>query len=184
MEWPEGKGGYTVVIASLPAKAGAAEARAKAQAALDAGLGNVGVLRTARFPNLAPGYLVVFSGVYSTAGEAQQAAAHAASRFPGAYPRQIAAPVVQWPEGRAGYTVVLASLPASAGRAAAEEKATEASARDLPKVGVLGSDEFSSLQPGFLVVFSGVYATLEQAEAAAAQAAAAYPAAYARPVTP
>jgi len=70
--------------------------------------------------------------------------------------------VGSWPAGKRGFTVVLAS-PTS--RAAAEKRA-EAEAAKGTEVGVLDSDDFSSLRGGYFVVFSGVYDTENAAEAA------------------
>lgn len=50
----------------------------------------------------------------------------------------------------------------------------------LPQAGVLVSDAFASLHPGYLVIFSGVYATLAGAQRAAAAAQLRYPGAYSR----
>jgi hypothetical protein len=84
-------------------------------------------------------------------------------------PRQPPPPrrgqLTKWPAGTDGFTVVLASVP-DGGRAPATQKAKEASDAGLPEVGVLTSSEYSSLHPGYLVVFSGVYATRDEAEAA------------------
>lgn len=91
--------------------------------------------------------------------------------------------LVEWPLGQNGYTVVLASLPTSAGRAAATKKAKEASLSGLPEVGVLDSSEYSSLHPGYYVVFSGIYNTLADARQAADDArATGYPQAYSRQI--
>jgi hypothetical protein len=81
---------------------------------------------------------------------------------PAAAPRgQLA----KWPPGTDGFTVVLASVP-DGGRVSATQRAKQASAKGLPEVGVVSSSEYSSLHPGYLVVFSGVYATRSEAEAA------------------
>ena len=76
-----------------------------------------------------------------------------------------------WPKGRTGWTLVLASLPASAGRKAAVGKARQALDAGLTQVGVLDSSEFSSLHPGYFVVFSGTYDSLSEAQDAASRAA-------------
>jgi hypothetical protein len=76
-----------------------------------------------------------------------------------------------WPKGRSGWTLVLASLPASAGRKAAVGKARQALDAGLTQVGVLDSSEFSSLHPGYFVVFSGTYDSLGEAQDAASRAA-------------
>jgi hypothetical protein len=91
----------------------------------------------------------------------------------------------QWPAGKNGYTVVIESLPAGGGgTAAAFRKARQAAAAGLPQVGVLDSGKFSSLHPGYAVVFSGVYASLAQAQSAAnAAAAKGFGSAYARQIT-
>ncbi len=79
--------------------------------------------------------------------------------------------LTSWPSGRSGYTVVLESLPASTGRSLAFARARSASRAGLPQVGVLDSSRYSSLHPGYLVVFSGIYSSRAQAEAARAAAA-------------
>jgi stage II sporulation protein D len=89
-----------------------------------------------------------------------------------------------WPAGRSGYTVVLDSIPESSGEKAARAEATNAARSGLPSVGVLRSSDFSSLRPGYWVVFTGVYGSAGQAAAAARTASGRYPAAYARQVTP
>jgi hypothetical protein len=83
--WPRGRTGYTVVLASLPISGGARAALAAARRARREGLPRVGVLVSGRFPSLARGYYVVFSGYYPAAGPALRAAA----RRPGAYARLV-----------------------------------------------------------------------------------------------
>ncbi len=70
-----------------------------------------------------------------------------------------------WPGNENGWTVVLTSYPKTTGRAAALSTASSA-AKGLTGVGILDSSGFSSLQPGYLVVFAGVYASQSDAEAA------------------
>jgi hypothetical protein len=92
--------------------------------------------------------------------------------------------LIEWPRGRSGWTLVLASLPTSAKREAALAKARQALAAGLPQVGVLDSSRYSSLHPGYFVVFSGIYDSLSTAQTAATRAAdAGYGNAYARRVT-
>jgi hypothetical protein len=89
-----------------------------------------------------------------------------------------------WPAGRSGFTVVLESLPTSSGRSLALDRARAASRAGLPQVGVLDSSRYSSLHPGYYVVFSGVYGSLGQAQSAQATAAAkGFRLAYAREIT-
>jgi hypothetical protein len=89
---------------------------------------------------------------------------------------------IAWPN-RNGFTVVLASIPArGTGRKDADAKAKLALSRGLRKVGILVSGKFSSLHPGYLVVFSGVYDTLDDAQTAATRAHGRFPNAYARQI--
>jgi hypothetical protein len=81
--------------------------------------------------------------------------------------------------------VVLESIPAgSNGRALALTRARAASTAGLPQVGVLDSSGFSSLHPGYFVVFSGVYDSRGQADRAHAVAQAkGFSSAYVRQIT-
>jgi hypothetical protein len=92
--------------------------------------------------------------------------------------------LIEWPRGRNGWTLVLASYPTSTRRETAVAKARQALEAGLAQVGVLDSSRYSSLHPGYFVVFSGVYPTLSAAQDAASRAAdAGYGNAYARRVT-
>jgi len=72
--------------------------------------------------------------------------------------------LITWP-GPAAYTIVLASLPVSGGKDAARQKALEALHSGLgPDVGVLASSDYSSLHPGYYVIFSGVYRSQSDAQ--------------------
>jgi hypothetical protein len=89
-EWPAGKSGYTDVLESLPETSGRLNALARAKAAKRAGLPAVGVLRSAGYSSLHPGYYVVFSGVYSTQNQASSALAAARGKgFPNAYQARV-----------------------------------------------------------------------------------------------
>jgi hypothetical protein len=88
--WPPGRSGWTIVLFSYPATAGTDAPYATAARAARAGLREVGVIHTDQFASLHPGYYVVFSGVYSSAGEAEAALRTArVSGFTSAYTRQI-----------------------------------------------------------------------------------------------
>ena len=87
------------------------------------------------------------------------------------------------PPSQDGYTVVIASMPATGGRAVAIRKAREALAARLPEVGVLDSGEFSSLHPGYYVVFSGIYPDQRGALNGIGRVQALYPAAYIRQIS-
>jgi hypothetical protein len=64
-------------------------------------------------------------------------------------------------------------------------QARDAVDQGLRHVGVLTSSGFSSLHPGYLVVFSGVYANRSAAEQALSRAkAAGYAAGYTREIVP
>lgn len=91
--------------------------------------------------------------------------------------------LVEWPPSQNGYTIVIASLPSGGGRAQAIRKAREVLRSDLPEVGVLDSAEFSSLHPGYYVVFSGIYADQRAALAGIGRVQRLYPAAYIRQIS-
>ena len=87
--WPA-RNGYTVVLASIPARGtGLAEATAKAKQALGRGIKDTGILTSANFASLHPGYYVVFAGVYATLDDAQTAARRISGSYPNAYARQV-----------------------------------------------------------------------------------------------
>ncbi|MBA3734921.1 MAG: zinc ribbon domain-containing protein [Actinobacteria bacterium] len=90
-----------------------------------------------------------------------------------------------WPAGQTGYTVVLESIPAGGGgRTLAFERARAASRAGLPQVGVLDSGRYSSLHPGYYVVFSGVYSSRGKADGAQVAAnSKGFGAAYVRQIT-
>lgn len=92
--------------------------------------------------------------------------------------------VVSWPEGRRGWTVVIASLPEGQGRQAATAKAREVLEAGLP-AGVLVSSSYSGLHPGYLVVFTGVFDSRTRAEERVSEARErGYGTAYAREIAP
>jgi len=90
--------------------------------------------------------------------------------------------LVEWPPGQTGYTIVLASLPESAGRSAAIRAGQKAAQAGLSDVGVLNSSDYSSLHPGYWVIFTGIYDTLDEAKSALDTARATYPQAYTRQI--
>ena len=91
--------------------------------------------------------------------------------------------LITWP-ARDGYTIVLQSIPRSTGRTEAVHTAKEALAAGLTRVGVLDSAQYSSLHPGYYVVFSGVYSSNAAASAHLSQAlSAGFKSAYMRPIT-
>jgi hypothetical protein len=90
--------------------------------------------------------------------------------------------LTEWPPGQSGYTVVLLSLPESGGQGPAVRAGQQANGAGLPEVGVLNSSDFSSLHPGYYVVFSGIYNSLDEARSALDTARASYPQAYTRQI--
>jgi hypothetical protein len=93
--------------------------------------------------------------------------------------------ITQWPPSRSGWTVVLDSLPTSNGKAPALAEARQALHLGLKKVGVLDSGQFSSLHPGYYVVFFGIYSSQAAAQSSIIDAhQKGYGGAYPRRITP
>jgi hypothetical protein len=91
----------------------------------------------------------------------------------------------QWPTGQSGWTVVLASLPTANGRDFALAQARAAEHGGLQAVGIIDSSQFSSLHPGYYVLFAGVYNSFDDASTGATTARAhGYPRAYPKRITP
>lgn len=93
--------------------------------------------------------------------------------------------IIDWPQGRSGYTIILKSVPEGRGRGAAETEARKAIDAGLDEVGVLSSSNFSSLNAGYWVVFTGVYDTEAGSRADLPTVRQnGYPIAYIREITP
>jgi hypothetical protein len=90
--------------------------------------------------------------------------------------------LIRWPRGTNAWTIVLISLPQTGGGGPARSKADEALKRGLRQVGVIDSSRFASLHPGYYVVFSGVYASEEEATGQLQRAKALFPLAYTRQI--
>jgi hypothetical protein len=89
--WPRNANGWTIVLVSYPKTNGRPAAFQTAARAAKAGLHQVGVLDSSRYPSLQPGYYVVFAGIYPGRLDADAAVATARQAgFAGAYTRQIA----------------------------------------------------------------------------------------------
>jgi len=125
-------------------------------------------------------WTALLAGVVAAAGAAvavryghQHRTAAAATTYVAPAPK-LAAPAaahgsngrVVWPQQLDAWTVVLASTPAPAGRKGASAFAAHAARDGLPQVGVLESNAFGTLHPGYFVVFSGVYGAAGDAQAA------------------
>lgn len=91
--------------------------------------------------------------------------------------------LTKWPAGHGGWTIVLDSLPSGSPVAYAE--ARQALRKGMKRVGVLNSSGYSSLHPGYLVVFAGIYGSEADAQGAVLNAHEhGYGGAYPRRITP
>jgi hypothetical protein len=75
-----------------------------------------------------------------------------------------------WPAGESGWTIVLVSYPKAFGRDQALTTARKAAKAGLAQAGVIDSSRYASLQPGYFVVFAGIYGSKADADAAVATA--------------
>jgi hypothetical protein len=76
-------------------------------------------------------------------------------------------------------------VPESEGRSQADAAADRARSNGLTQVGVLDSSDYSSLNSGYWVTFSGIYDTQQQAESGLSRARSnGFPTAYTRAVRP
>jgi hypothetical protein len=71
--------------------------------------------------------------------------------------------IASWPAGESGWTVVLASTTS---KSSADDKAQGFIDDGISGVGVLNSDDFGSLNPGYWVVYSGQYDSQAEARSA------------------
>jgi len=71
-----------------------------------------------------------------------------------------------WPAGRSGWTAIVSSYPEPHGRKTARATAERAVKAHLPQVGTLDSSNYASLNPGYDVVFSGIYGSAAEAQVA------------------
>jgi hypothetical protein len=137
--------------------------------------GTVPVVSTATTPN-APSVTI-------TTGPLPQAPGGRRSTTP-APPRANPNALAVWPADKAGYTVVLESLPVTRGRQNALLRARRAKRNGIKDVGVLVSSQYPSLHPGYFVVFAGIYGSQAQAASNVASAhARGFPDAYQTRVT-
>jgi hypothetical protein len=86
-----------------------------------------------------------------------------------------------WPSGTTAYTVILWSATS---RSEARTKAQALQAAGQSNLGILHSNDYSSLRAGYWVVFSGQYESNDEAQSAAQSAQATAPGAYAKQVKP
>jgi len=102
---------------------------------------------------------------------------------PPARPATVPPILAGWPDGN-GYTIVLESVPAARGLAAAQATAQAGASKGLRQVGILDSSRYASLHPGYYVIFSGVYGSLADAQTALQTVSPRFPAAYAGQISP
>jgi hypothetical protein len=89
----------------------------------------------------------------------------------------------EWPANETGWTIVLVSYPKTFGHPQALATASTAAKKGLNQVGVVDSSKYASLQPGYYVVFTGIYGTRAEADAAVSTARqAGFPGAYSREI--
>jgi hypothetical protein len=99
---------------------------------------------------------------------------------PGTGTGSTTATTAEWPAGKTAWTVILESATS---KSAADQKAQELQSGGTT-VGVLHSDDFSSLNSGYWVVFSGQYDSQSAAQSALSGLQATVPEAYVRHVVP
>ena len=143
---------------------------------------------------LAVAVIALVLALVELAGDAEQVAPVAATPVPTAVatpaptpasttipPAATATPsIAEWPAGTAAWTIVLES---SATREAADARAEELSGQGIA-VGVLDSNDFSSLEPDRFVVFSGQYDSRRAADQARQDLSGQGAGAYTRRVVP
>ena len=90
-DWPVDQSGFAVIMASKDSATFTREdAQATADEATAAGVQMVGILDSSSFPSLNPGYWAVYSGPFSTLGEAKIAADEIRILgYPEAYAREV-----------------------------------------------------------------------------------------------
>jgi hypothetical protein len=176
--WYPGDWLWVSLLTLLVAAAGAAVAiavtvhRDRAQAAVFTARTQVSVAEPTVVPT-APA--VVDTSTLPTAPEPGAAA-------PGK-PKPAAKGRLVWPRNENGWTIVLVSYPKTNGRPSALQSAGKAAGSSLQQVGILDSSRYASLQPGYYVVFSGVYPSKSDADAGVSTARqAGFPGAYSRQI--
>jgi hypothetical protein len=110
-------------------------------------------------------FLVAAGGAAAAISVNRHHAAAAATTFVTPAPHAVAATTTPagpngetaWPAGLGGFTVVLLSAPAPNGQGHPEAVARRAARAGLQQVGVLDSSNYSSLHPGYYIVFAGIY---------------------------
>jgi hypothetical protein len=115
------------------------------------------------------------------AGKKQQATKARAAKAKAAKAAPAHRRLIQWPQ-RNGYTIVLASIPLNRGIGPPTAIARRALKRGFQNVGVLVSSRYSGLHPGYYLVFTGVYDSVEEAQGKLPTVTPRFPTAYARQI--
>ena len=84
-----------------------------------------------------------------------------------------------WPDGVSAWTVIIASEASKGLAESAVEKAKRIASPGL-NIGVLRSNDYASLRPGYWVAFAGQFDSVEEAQQAAARYQRQFPSAYQR----
>ncbi len=177
--WYPGDWVWTTLLALVVAAAGAAVAIVATHTASGGNAGTTLVATSPSVPLTAPattaGGPTVETGTLPTPPEPSSPTTQTPEPKNGRTP---------WPANAGGWTVVLVSLPAtSGGQQTARVQADRAASAGLPEVGILASSRYSTLHPGYFVVFAGIYDTRSEAESSlAAAGAAGFSSAYVRQI--
>jgi sporulation related protein len=136
-----------------------------------AGLHRIGNESDEEVANTPPGNAAVRGNNAGQRGARTGPTTQSRNAVPG---RAVAPGIPTWPTGRDGFTVVLLSSSDRASAAGFARTAKQGGTR----IGALRSSDYSSLQKGFWLVFSGVYRTRPQAERAAQSLSRGFPGAF------
>ena len=136
-------------------------------------------------PGITTAPVATTTGATATTETSPTTSATTTAAEPQPPPQPAQTTIRAWPAGRVGYTIILRSIPVERGRAQARSEARRAIGGGLTDVGVLSSSDYASLHPRYYVVFSGVFATRDDAKEALANVQAnGFPEAYVREVAP
>lgn len=87
--WPPGRTAYTVIVGSFRESRGRGPAETRATQARNAGLGQVGIIRSSDFSSLRPGWYAVFTGIFDARSDATTRLTQARRTYPSAYLRHV-----------------------------------------------------------------------------------------------
>jgi hypothetical protein len=87
--WPAGRTAYTVIVGSFRESRGRGPAELRATEARNAGLTQVGILRSSDYSSLRPGWYAVFTGIFDSRSDATTRLSQARGTYPSAYLRYV-----------------------------------------------------------------------------------------------